>query len=257
MRSVLFLFLCTLCSFARADTQSQQYLHEISTRAYLLCSSAMVYFNPQDRTPDPRSLTAYFDNLNVMETKIIQLGQPPELNDPLKGMQAIFKELDNTPRSKAALYPDRIGRLLKLNVQLQEAVGTAYKAELKATPSPVELLNEQSQAMAHLLMDYQLRRYPLPDKTGLNIDPTQLQTIDSTIDGRFSLLLKKYPDRAAIIDKVRKNYQFVRPQLLQAKGRPNGGAEFYMTRSVIDLSDLAFELAMTQEGQDASNPQNL
>lgn len=91
MRSALFLLLCTLCSFARADAQSLQYLHEVSTRAYLLCSSAMAYFNPQDHMPDPRSLAASFDNLNNLETRMVQLGRPPELLEQLNGMRAIFK----------------------------------------------------------------------------------------------------------------------------------------------------------------------
>ncbi|MCY1529533.1 hypothetical protein D9M68_646840 [compost metagenome] len=49
----------------------------------------------------------------------------------------------------------------------------------------------------------------------------------------------------AVLDKVRKNYQFVRSKLLQAKGRQNGGDEFYISRSVIDLNELAMELALT------------
>ncbi len=256
MRSGLFLLLILLSSFARADAVYLQYMHEASTRAYLLCSSAMVYFNPQDRTPDPRSLTAYFDNLYVLNTKITQLGQPPELTTPLRSLEVVFKTLDTTPRSQAAKYPEQIRQLLLLNQQMQADLETMYKAELAATPSSLELLNEQSRAIAALLMDYQLRRYPLPEKTGLLIPEEQLAAIDTAIEGRFSLLLKKYPDRVAILDRVRKNYQFVRSQLLQAKGRPNGGAEFYITRSVTDLNELAMELSMGEVGQDSASPQN-
>lgn len=248
MRSALFLLLCTLCSFARADAQSLQYLHEVSTRAYLLCSSAMAYFNPQDHMPDPRILAASFDNLNNLETRMVQLGQPPELQEQLNGMRAIFKHLDNPQGSESSLYPDKIRQLLGLNQQTQAAVATAYKAELQATPASMELLNEQSQSIASLLMDYQLRRYPLADKSGFGIDQNQLQSISAAIDGRFGQLMKKYPDRVAVLDKVRKNYQFVRSQLLQIKGRQNGGAEFYISRSVIDLNELAMELALTPSG---------
>ncbi|MDT4847997.1 hypothetical protein FQZ97_820760 [compost metagenome] len=243
MRSALFLFLCTLCSLVRADAQTVQYLHEVSTRSFLFCSSAMAYFNPQDQMPDPRSLAASFDNLNNLETRMVQLGQPPQLLEPLNGMRAIFKQLDSGTRS--SLYPDKIRQLLELNQQMQAAVAKAYEADLKTTPSSMELLNEQSQSIASLLMDYQLRRYPLADEAGFGIDQNRLQSISEAIDGRFSLLMEKYPDRVAILDKVRKHYQFVRSQLLQVKGRQNGGAEFYITRSVIDLNELAMELALT------------
>ncbi|MCY1537776.1 hypothetical protein D9M68_732850 [compost metagenome] len=160
-------------------------------------------------------------------------------------MRDIFKQLDNTRGSESSLYPDKIRQLLALNQKMQEAVAIAYKAELQATPSSMALLNEQSQSIARLLMDYQLRRYPLADKTGFGIDQSQLQSVSGAIDGRFGLLMKEYPDRVAILDTVRKNYQFVRSQLLQVKGRQNGGAEFYITRSVIDLNELAMELVLT------------
>lgn len=218
MRSGLFLLLILLSSFARADAVYLQFMHEASTRAYLLCSSAMVYFNPQDRTPDPRSLTAYFDNLYVLNTKITQLGQPPELMAPLRSLEAVFKVLDTTPRSQAAKYPGKIREMLLLNKQMQADLSNMYKAEIAATPSSLEMLNEQSREISALLMDYQLRRYPLPDKAGLLIPEEQLTSMDTAIEGRFSLLMKKYPDRVAILDRVRKNYQFVRSQLLQAKG---------------------------------------
>lgn len=244
MRSALFLFLCALSSFVRADAQSLQYLHEVSTRSYLLCSSAMAYFNPRDPMPDPRSLAAYFDNLNNLETRMVQLGQPAELLTPLNGMRRIFKQLDNTQGSNPSLYPDKIRQLLELNQRMQATVATAYLAELQANPSSMALLNEQSQSIARLLMDYQLRRYPLAEKAGFGIDRKQLQSISEAIDGRFSLLLKNYPNHVAALDTVRKNYQFVRAQLLQVAGRQSGGAEFYITRSVIDLNELAMELAL-------------
>ena len=256
MRSGLFLLFIFLTSFARADVLYLQYMHEASTRSYLLCSSAMVYFNPQDRAPDPRSLTAYFDNLNTLNTKVTQLGQPPELTTPLRSMEQVFMDLDGTPRSRSSKYPAKIRELLLINQQMQTDLATMYKAELAATPSALVMLNDQSKSIAGLLMDYQLRRYPLPDKEGLLIPEAQLAEIDAAIEERFSLLMKKYPDRVAILDKVRKNYMFVRTQLLQAKGRPNGGAEFYITRSVTDLNELALEIALSAEGQDPTNPQN-
>ena len=252
MRSALLVILAFCCSFARADIQSIQYLHEVSSNGYLYTASMMVYFNPKDRTPDERSLTAVFGAINLMDTKITQLGNPPEMRKPLDEMNSIFLTLEKSKRSESKIFPGKIQRVLELNKQLQDAVAKSYNAEMTATPSPMGLLNEQSQAIAHLLMDYQLRRYPLDDKTAFAIDPAQLPEVDKQIEENFALLIKKYPTHSDYLEPAFKNYRFVRKQLLQAKGRPNGGAEFYMTRTVIDLNDLATELSM--EGAD--NPQN-
>lgn len=252
MRSALLFILAFCCSFARADIQSIQYLHEVSNNAYLFTASMMVYFNPKDRTPDERSLTAAFGAINVMDTKVTQLGNPPEMRKPLDEMNSIFLTLEKTKRAQSAIFPEKIQRVLQLNKQLQDAVAKSYNAEMTANPSPMGLLNEQSQTIAHLLMDYQLRRYPLEDKTAFALDPAQLPVIDQQIDENFVLLIKKYPANADYLEPAYKNYRFVRKQLLQSKGRPNGGAEFYITRTVIDLDDLALQLA----AEDGNNPQN-
>jgi hypothetical protein len=252
MRSALLLILAFCCSFARADIQSIQYLHEVSNNAYLFTASMMVYFNPKDRTPDERSLTSAFGAINVMDTKINQLGNPPDMRKPLDEMNSIFLMLEKTKRAESAIFPEKIHRVLELNKQLQEAVAKTYNAEMTASPSPSGLLNEQSQTIAHLLMDYQLRRYPLEDKSAFALDPVQLPVIDQQIDENFNLLIKKYPANADYLEPAYKNYRFVRKQLLQSKGRPNGGAEFYITRTVIDLDDLALQLS----SDGADNPQN-
>ena len=252
MRSALLLILAFCCSFARADIQSIQYLHEVSNNAYLFTASMMVYFNPKDRTPDERSLTAAFGAINVMDTKITQLGNTSDMRTPLDEMNSIFLTLEKTKRRDSAIFPEKIQRVLELNKQLQDAVAKTYNAEMTANPSPMGLLNEQSQTIARLLMDYQLRRYPLEDKTAVALDPAQLPAIDKQIDENFALLIKKYPANADYLEPAYKNYRFVRKQLLQSKGRPNGGAEFYITRTVIDLDDLATQLS----SEDANNPQN-
>lgn len=244
MRSALFFILAFCCSFAHADKQSIQYLHEVSSNSYLYTASMMVYFNPKDRTPDERSLTAVFGAINVMDTKVTQLGNPPEMRAPLDEMNSIFLSLEKAKRSQSATFPAKIQRVLQLNKQMQEAVAKSYNAEMTATPSSMALLNEQSQAIAYLLMDYQLRRYPLEDKSAYGMDPAQLPEVDKQIDANFILLLKQYPANADYLEPAYKNYRFVRKQLLQSKGRPNGGAEFYMTRTVIDLDDLATELSV-------------
>ncbi|MBF7729396.1 hypothetical protein [Pseudomonas sp. N040] len=256
MRSALLIILTFCCSFARADSQSIQFLHEVSSNGYLFTASMMVYFNPKDRTPDDRSLAGAFGAATVMDTKITQLGDQPEMRTRFNEMNKIFLTLERTKRSEAAIFPENVQRVLQLNKELQEIISTQYQAEMASTPSPVALLNSQSLQIAHLLMDYQLRRYPLEDKSAFSIDPAQLPAIDQQIEKNFDVLLKKYPSHADYLAPASKNYRFVRKQLLQAKGRPNGGAEFYISRTVLDLNEVAVSVSLESEGLDADNPQD-
>lgn len=245
MRSALFLILVFCCSFARADLSSIQYLNEVRTNSDLYAASMMVYYNPKDRTPDERSLAAAFQALVLVEAKVNQLSNPPAMYSAYKEMLGILRLLEKTKRSQSAIFPENILRLLQLNKDMQAAVDEAYKAEMAATPSPIAMLYTQSHDIASLLMDYQLRRYPLDEeqKAPFRIDPEQLPALDAEIESNFTKLLKEYPDNADYLAPADKNYRFVRKQLLQSKGRPNGGAEFYMTRTVIDLNDLGATLA--------------
>lgn len=256
MRSALLIILTFCCSFARADSQDLQSLNEIATNSNLFTASMMVYFNPKDRTPDERSLQSAFGAIAVIDTKVNQLGQPPEVLAPFTEMKKIFEMLDRTKRSESAIYPENIQRILQLNQELQAAVDTAVQAALLANPSTLTMLYNQSRDISRLLADYQLRRYPLEDKTPFLIDPTRLPAIDQQIEKNFEVLIKRYPNNADYLQPASKNYRFVRKQLLQASGRPTGGAEFYMSRTVLDLNDLAATLALEAEGLDADNPQD-
>ena len=258
MRSALFLILAFCCSFARAGLLEIQHLNEIRTNSDLYAASMMVYFNPKDRTPDERSLAAAFQAIVIMDTKINQVDNPLAMRDPYEEMNQILKKLERTKRSESDTFPSIILRVLQLNKDMQAAVDEAYRAELTATQTPLNLLNNQSYDIARLLMDYQLRRYPLDDeqKAPFRIDPAQLPALDKKIDDTFVVLLEKRPENADYLDPAYRNYRFVRKQLLQSKGRPNGGAEFYMTRTVIDLNDLGATLAIETQGLDPENMQN-
>ena len=258
MRSALFLILAFCCSFARAGLLEIQHLNELRTNSDLYAASMMVYYNPKDRTPDERSLAAAFQATVILDTKIQQMGNPPAMREPFAEMDQILKKLERTKRSESATFPGIIMRVLQLNKELQAAIDVAYRAELTTTDTPLNLLNNQSYDIARLLMDYQLRRYPLEDEEKLpfRIDPAQLPMLDKKINDTFVVLLEKRAENADYLEPAYRNYRFVRKQLLQSKGRPNGGAEFYMTRTVIDLNDLVSELAIEAEGADPDNPQN-
>lgn len=245
---LLMCLLCLLSSLAWGDGRSIQQLSELGSRSQLLCASAMLYFNPQERDPDPRALTAVFYHLQSLDTTIVQLGQPAALVQPLRVVQRVFSELDGLPRSQRQRYPQLVQKLLQQQRQLRKAA-----ADLQAPLSQAEVqarlpLNAQSHALASLLLDYQLRHYPLPDKTQLPMSGEALQALDRSIEQGFDALLTRYPQHVDVLRKIQSSYHFVRAELQQSTSQTHGGAEFYLGRAVTDLD----ELAMTVETESGS-----
>ncbi|WP_375738727.1 hypothetical protein [Pseudomonas boanensis] len=252
MRPIVMLCLLYLLSpMTWGDGRSDQQLSELSSRSQLLCASAMLYFNPEERAPDPRSLTVVFHHLSTLETYVLQLGQPESLVQPLHAMKRIFAQLDSLPSSQRERYPELLRQMLVQQRQLQQAAvdilsGVRQSSSEAAQGQP---FNAQSQALASLLMDYQLRFYPMPGKHELTMKREQVLDLDRAIEQRFEMLLVRHFEQAELLAKIRGNYQFVRAQLLQDKGRAQGGVEFYLSRAVADLDELAVMTRPTDSGQ--------
>lgn len=246
MRKKLLLHaLLLLGAQAWADERSALQLSELDSRAQLLCASAMLYFDPKDRLPDPRLLTSVFHHLQTLQTDVQQLGQPVELAGPVHAMQQVFTELDGLPATRRQEYPILVRQLLAHRQALREAAGAAQAREEGALPaeSSALLFSAQSRALASFLFDYQLRHYPLTDREQWLLSAEQLQALDQGIEERFARLRQQHVEYAEALDKIRGSYQFVRVQLQQAGKRANGGAEFYLGRAVTDLDELALTVA--------------
>ncbi|SDH89231.1 hypothetical protein SAMN05216603_11618 [Pseudomonas benzenivorans] len=245
MRTTVLLCLLYLMSpLVWGDGRSAQQLSEVGSRSRLLCASAMVYFNPQERAPDPRSLSAAFYHLNTLETHVLQLGQPDPLAQPLRAMKRLFSELDRLPRAQRERYPLLVRQLLEQHRLLQQAAAEYYARAGAA--SAAQPLNAQSQALSRLLLDYQLRLYPMSEKTDFALAPAQLQALDGAIEQGFAGLLATYAAHAELLAKIRSSYRFVHAELQQGKGRAQSGAEFYLSRAVLDLDELAMTLVEAQ-----------
>ncbi|MNF72447.1 hypothetical protein D3C85_536160 [compost metagenome] len=248
MRSKLLLCaLLVLTSQAQADQRSALQLSELDSRSQLLGASAMLYFDPKDRTPDPRQLTSVFQHLRTLQTDVQQLGQPPELAGPVQAMQQVFTQLEGLPAVRRREYPLLVRQLLVHQRDLRKAADAAFAREQRALSDEASalLFSEQSRALASFLFDYQLRHYPVTDKAQWLLSAEQLRTLDLDIEERFTLLSQRHAEHGEALDKIRGSYQFVRSQLQKAGKRANGGAEFYLGRAVVDLDELALAVAQS------------
>lgn len=101
-----------LSSLVAASERAQRY-HELHSQAYLLCANALMYFDAQERAPDPRHLAAYRGALSRLA------GLTGELGQPLAEISALLSELERLPRSEEPLYPARLIALLGAHERLE------------------------------------------------------------------------------------------------------------------------------------------
>ncbi|MDG9924429.1 MULTISPECIES: hypothetical protein [unclassified Pseudomonas] len=231
---------------AVADEQVQQHLHELRTRSSLLCSSALLYFNPALEAQDSRALASSYDSLNLLATRVVQLGQPEPVLTQLRDMQRLFKDLERLPRQQAQQYPPLLLRLLRVQREMdvwadqQLAAGGAA-----ATPAQ---LRQHSLGMARLLLDYQARSYPFVDGEYQGLAQAERQALDQDLQQGLRQLQEADAAQAETLGRVRKGYRFVRSQILaNAPRESSGGVEFYLARGIVDLDELAVQIG--QVGQ--------
>jgi hypothetical protein len=234
-----------ICTQVKADLLDLQYLHDVRTNSYLLCASSMLYFNPTEKVQDPRALTGSFGSMTQLDTRVVQLGQPAQLAEIERLMSAEFKALDSTPRDKAQDYPARILTLLQLQSRLDTWGREQYQQAQQDAPLLLTTLHQQSLEMAQLLLDYQVRHYPLPASAPIVLTQAKREQLDQAISERFELLLTQHPGQAGELNRVRSSYRFVRTQLLGDEAfRAKGGADFYITRNIADLDEMAMQAVL-------------
>lgn len=224
--------ICLASPAVLADARSNQQLSELISRSRLLCASALLYFDPLQRNLDPRGLTAVYYHLNSLDTLVVQLGQPAALLAPLTALKATFTRLDRLPPAERQRYPELLDQLLGQQRQLQEAAAAA------AGPGG-HLLQLQSRDLAQLLLDYQLRHYHWPQPRADLLAQAQREQLDQAIGQRFSQLEQAQPEQFAALKAIRGHYLFVRKQLHGTSQGAGGGVEFYLSRAVLDLDELA------------------
>ncbi|MWV17013.1 hypothetical protein F3I16_13295 [Pseudomonas sp. L-22-4S-12] len=237
MRKTLLLFCLLHPLLASGNALDAQRLNEIDSRSKLLCASAMAYFDPREREPDTRGLTSVYHNLMALDTLVVQLGGSESLHRPLQSMRTVFETLEGLPRKESAQFPPLVRQLLESSDALQQ---TALATVTSSASDPLaEELGAQSRALASLLLDYQLRGYPLPDPQPFALSSEQVRHFDAEVNQRFKQLQANYPQHAVALGKIDNTYRFVRSQLLQGNGHLSGGANFYLDRAISDLDDLA------------------
>lgn len=228
-----------LSSLAAASERAQRY-YELHSQAYLLCVNALLYFAAQERAPDPRHLAAYRGALSRMAGLSGELGQPPELSQPLAEISALLGELERLPRSEAPLYPARLIALLGAHERLESQAAQHYRQLAAEVPAPVQLLHRQSQALGRLLLHAQARSARVLGAYSVALSVAQFAALDQDINRGYASLLATLPEHAERLQKQQHSFRFVRGQLLSSDfGKSIASSEPYIARSMLELDQLA------------------
>ena len=221
----------------RAEDGQWRAYHELRSRAYLVCANAAVYFDPQARSADPRNRAAYLDGLWSLDSAATELGQPVALQSRLAALRAALTALEGVPAEQAQRYPERLRDLLQARENLAAWADQGYQDLAAGLPETLRLLHRQSLDSGRLLLAAQSGRVP-----GLGLDQAHTRALDQVIERRFADLFERLPAQAGPLRKQQLSYRFVRAQLLQPAPERMVSPVLYLTRTVIDLDELAEEI---------------
>lgn len=239
MRSLAALLLCLcLCLPAHATDAELQRYHALRSNGYLLAANALIHFNPENRTDDPRNLRACHEALERLQA--LAAGGPESIRPALARMQATLAVLQRLPREESPRYPALLIDLLDSQRQLDANALAAYTAAAANLPATVRLLHRQSLALGELLLNAQARNARTLGDHSVNWSAETFVAKDARIEADFAALPSALPDSADQLNKHWRTYRFTRPRLLASEpGQTLGGEERYLSKIMRELDRLA------------------
>lgn len=197
-------------------SESARHLQAIRSKAFDVCTSAMLYFNPNvDRRNggrDPRHAEEYRHSLKQLR-RLVDPARDTRLTAPLEIIETLLAELERLPSSDEPRYANWLNPILQAHADLDNRAAQLYAT---APPSPAqESLDALSLNLARLNLLYQTRtfgalRFLLSDDSS---DP--FKALDRRIIDGFDKTEGLWPNHGNVISTSRRNYYFVRRSLLE------------------------------------------
>lgn len=239
-------FLALLLIFAfssptLAETAPSQRLHEIRTHGFLLCSNLLVYFNNHDpdSTFDPQAREAYRQNLASMQ-KLIE-GAPENLamTASLQQMKSAIDQIEQQPQDAMEQYSRWINSILRAHAELEKAAESAY-LKTHETAQATVTIHQQSMDISRMLLLYETQAFIGLGIFAMEFHEDLSKEIDQQIDSRHATLLELLPSSHNELEKVRRDYSFIRSRLLSPDREiVSRSAAIYLGRSIEQLNNLA------------------
>ncbi|SFQ15036.1 hypothetical protein [Pseudomonas borbori] len=130
--------------------------------------------------------------------------------------------------------------MLELHAQLEQAAGQHYARKLPAALGAAATLQALSLDTSRQFLLYQARSFRFVRVPSMTIDDDSVGELDRHILDAFSRLSAEEPDLADELDKLQRNYSFVRNKLLdKQQSRAPSAIERYLCNTVQALDHLA------------------
>ena len=236
--SLLALLFCPMLSFAqnaRDDLQSIRYL------AFSASSHLLLHYNSNTGTSDPQHAEKYRADLQQLDALLKQT-QSLELQAEGSRFQSLIDTLEQHRDEAVQLYPIWINPILESQARL-DALADTMAADTTQVRPAVQALQRLSLNTQRLLLYYQTRAF---GSLAVYIDDLKQgapDNLDNAIRRDLSALQDALPEQSQALNKLTRNYHYIRGHLLQREGEfVPGSVAFYLAQIGAQSQQLAQQI---------------
>jgi len=235
-RSKLLIFLLWFYSFA-CSAQGPEYWHAVRSDSLTFCSYLILSLNANQGEIDPAYADRYKHKLTELQVRLAAESDP-QIDDSLKQISSSLTELQHHIRDDPAQFPTWLNRILAAQARLDSFAANRYDGVAPVDQNKL-LIDELDLDLGRLLLIYQARMFGALNVSAVDNDSDPINHLDGRILSKFDQYAALAPDHSADLEKITRNYWFVRPRLLsQERNAIPSGVAFYIERVRSGLSGL-------------------
>ncbi|GLU37312.1 hypothetical protein [Pseudomonas sp. NBRC 100443] len=237
---LLLITLSLLASQCRADVEQASRLQELRSLGYRFCTKLLLYYDPSEKYPDPGLLVAAQGDLQQMTQLSPTITGGNSLAEPLQRIEVLLGELRKQPLAVVrSSYPSWLNPLLEQQAKLDRGAAQLQADQLPAG-SLAEQMHDLSLLNSQLQVLYLARGFQSLSVEFLDMREQDYALLDGRIVQGFAALESGDRDQVESLKKLRRNYEFIRHNLLDpAQRAAPGSVALYLGRNAQALDQLA------------------
>jgi hypothetical protein len=208
--------------------------YAIRNQGYILVSSLIAYLDPYEKYTDPKYQAAYRQAL----TRLDGLSTDPQVRATVIRIRGVIEELERQPLSEIqGSYEQWMTPALEQHAELDK-LGRHLQVQAVPHDQAITQLQQLSLLNSQMLLLYQARVAQLMGVNASFSGSSALE-LDAEIVELFGLLQKSHNQWQELLGKLHRQYEFVRPQLVDGQRRAaTGSVGFYLRGIVSGLNGL-------------------
>lgn len=210
-------------------------LQAVRVQGFAVVNNLMAYFNPQDGSMDPRYRDRYRVALGKLESLLADEGPKREA---FENMKSHISELERNARDTPGyLYPHWVNPMLRGHARLDSLAAEEYQQLPREKTR--ELLHELNLEISRLLLIYETRTFGTLGVFVIAMEEDTITGLDQKIREGFERIGLREPVHAQALERLKDQYAFIRPRLLEhGKDWVPGITAYYMGNIAEALASL-------------------